>query len=309
MGRLVSQSKIIAALLVLLAWGMLALAQDGAVFRTDVRLVRMLVTVKNGAGELISGLDKRDFAITDDEVQQEITAFERETSKPLSVALLLDASWSAKKDFGLVLESARGFLGGLIQEGNSEDTASLYSFNADVSQHTNYTRRLARLEDSLKGLATEAGTSLYDAIYLSSRQLEERDGRHVMVLVTDGTDTTSKKKYPDAVAAAQRAEAVVYPIVIVPISNPVGRNVGGEHALETMAESTGGRVFYATVGKQLDTTFAQILRDLRTQYLISYAPRGVVSNDGHYHRVQVKLTQRPELRISTRSGYYGDSRR
>ena len=124
------------------------------------------------------------------------------------------------------------------------------------------------------------------------------------MVVTDGGDTTSSKKFSDARAAAQRADAVFYPIVIVPISNPAGRNIGGEHALETLAESTGGRTFYPTV-EQLDRTFADILRELRTQYLIAYYPRGPLAGDGKFHTVRLELPQRPDLHISTRSGYYG----
>ena len=154
-------------------------------------------------------------------------------------------------------------------------------------------------------MKADAGTSLYDAIYLSSSALRDRDGRHVIVVVTDGGDTTSAKKYPDALAAAQRADAVIYPIVVVPITNAAGRNIGGEHALETLAQSTGGRAFYPTRRRELDRTFADILRDLRTQYLIGYYPRGPPAGDGKFHRVRLELPQRPDLRISTRAGYYG----
>ena len=114
--------------------------------------------------------------------------------------------------------------------------------------------------------------------------------------------------YRDAVEAAQRADAVVYAIVVVPITNPAGRNTGGEHALEAMVDATGGRMFYPSVGAELDRAFADILRDLRTQYLIGYYPRGVAQGDRNFHTVRVGL-ERKELRVSTRTGYYGDSSR
>jgi Ca-activated chloride channel homolog len=202
-------------------------------------------------------------------------------------------------------------LGALIQEGNAADAAALYTFNHDVTLLTPFTRRLPRIEEALRSVKAEGGTALYDAVYLASQNLRNRDGRHVIVALTDGGDTTSSTKYAAAVNAAQRADAVVYPIVVVPITNPAGRNTGGEHALETLAESTGGRTFYPSVGVSLDRAFAEILRDLRTQYLVGYYPHGVAvanpTNGSRFHRVKVELPARPDLRLSTRTGYYSDA--
>ena len=290
-------------LLAALAFACILAAQDAS-FKVDVQLVRLLVTVKNPAGDLIGSLESRDFELFDSGVKQSITVFEHQTTQPLSVTLLIDTSGSMAKDLKLATGSLAKFLNTLVKEGNPEDAASLYSFNDEVTLLYTFTRRLTRLEDSLKPLKADAGTSLYDAIYLSTSALRDRDGRHVIVVVTDGGDTTSSKKFSDARAAAQRADAVFYPIVIVPISNPAGRNIGGEHALETLAESTGGRTFYPTV-EQLDRTFADILRELRTQYLIGYYPHGPTIGDGKFHTVRLQLPRRQDLRISTRTGYYG----
>jgi Ca-activated chloride channel family protein len=127
-----------------------------------------------------------------------------------------------------------------------------------------------------------------------------------MVVVTDGGDTTSAKKYRDALEASHLADAVMYPIVIVPIPNDAGRNTGGEHALETMASGTGGRTFSATLGAELDAAFTGILHDLRTQYLIGYYPRNLPPDTPRFHTVRVDPA-RKELRAVTRNGYYGDS--
>jgi Ca-activated chloride channel family protein len=273
-------------------------------FKVDVQLVRLLVTVTNTNGDLIGSLEARDFALFDKDVPQEISVFEHQTTQPLSVTLLIDTSGSTAKDLRYETVSLAKFLNALVRDGNPEDAASLYSFNDQVTLLNTFTRRLTRLEDSLKPLKGDAGTSLYDAIYLSSSALRDREGRHVIVVVTDGGDTTSMKKYADARDAAQKADAIFYPIVVVPITNPAGRNIGGEHALETLAESTGGRAFYPTIS-ELDRTFTDILRDLRTQYLIGFYPRGPAAGDGKFHRVRLELPKRRDLRISTRSGYYG----
>jgi len=125
------------------------------------------------------------------------------------------------------------------------------------------------------------------------------------VVVTDGGDTTSRLKYKEALEAAHRAEAVLYPILVVPITNDAGRNTGGEHALETLASGTGGRVFQPSIGAQLDKAFADIIRDLRTQYLIGYYPHNLPADAPAFHLVRVE-TARQDLRAQTRTGYYGD---
>jgi len=292
-----------ALLLPALAFACILAAQEAS-FKLDVQLVRLLVTVKNPAGDLVGSLESRDFELFDGGVKQNISVFEHQTNQPLSVTLLIDTSGSMDKDLKVATGSLAKFLNALVKEGNPDDAASLYSFNDQVTLLNSFTRRLTRLEDSLRPLKGDSGTSLYDAIYLSTGAMRSRDGRHVLVVVTDGGDTTSSKKYSDARAAAQRADAVFYPIVIVPIANPAGRNIGGEHALETLAESTGGRTFYPTV-EQIDRAFADILRELRTQYLIGYYPRGPTAGDGKFHTVRLELPRRPDLRISTRTGYYG----
>ena len=292
-----------AALLTTLAFACVLAAQEPS-FKVDVQLVRLLVTVKNPAGDLVGTLESRDFELFDSGVKQNITVFEHQTTQPLSVTLLIDTSGSMAKDLKLATVSLAKFLNALVKEGNPDDAASLYSFNDEVTLLNSFTRRLTRLEDSLKPLKADAGTSLYDAIYLSTSALRSRDGRHVIVVVTDGGDTTSTKKYSDALSSILRAEAVLYPIVIVPITNPAGRNIGGEHALETLAGSSGGLAFYPTV-EQLDRTFSDILRELRTQYLIGYYPHGPTAGDGKFHRIRLELPQRSDLRISTRTGYYG----
>lgn len=280
------------------------LAAQEPSFKVDVQLVRLLVTVKNPDGDLIGSLESRDFELFDSGVKQDISVFEHQTNQPLSVTLLIDTSGSMDKDLKVATGSLAKFLNALVKEGNPDDAASLYSFNDQVTLLNSFTRRLTRLEDSLKPLKADAGTSLYDAIYLSTSALRSRDGRHVLVVVTDGGDTTSTKKYSDALSSILRAEAVLYPIVIVPISNPAGRNTGGEHALEALAHDSGGLAFFPTV-EQLDRTFSDILRELRTQYLIGYYPHGPTAGDGKFHRIRLELPQRSDLRISTRTGYYG----
>jgi len=282
-----------------------ALAQDTTI-RVNVRLVRMLVTVKDANGALIGSLNKSDFTVFDNGVQQEVAVFERQTEQPLSVALMLDTSASVNIELRYELDSAAKFLKALISEGNPEDTAALYSFDWQTTLMKGFTRRFALLEQALRQVRASGGTSLYDAIYLVSRQLEDRDGRHVMVIVTDGGDTTSSKDFHEALESIQRADAIMYPIVVIPIKNSAGRNIGGENALTTLAAGTGGRVFRPSSAPELDTAFADILRELRTQYLIGFYPKDVPPTKDRFHLLKVNVPNN-KLRVITRSGYYGDA--
>ena len=282
----------------------LAAAAQEVVFKTDVNLVRLLVTVKNPAGELVGGLEQDSFSITDNGAPQTISLFERRTAQPLSVALTLDISGSTASSMKYQSDSLLRFAKALFADGNPEDAASLITFNWEVVRRSDFTRRLNRLEGALKGFKSEAGTSLYDAILLSADELKRREGRRVLVLITDGGDTTSSTDFHKALQAAHQADAVIYSILVMPITNDAGRNVGGENALTQFATGTGGRVFMPTVGPELDKAFATILRDLRTQYLIGYYPKAVPLSKNRFHTVKVTLRD-PQLTAQTRSGYYG----
>jgi Ca-activated chloride channel family protein len=274
--------------------------------RVDVNLVRVVATVKNPAGQLVGTLSKEDFTVFDNGVTQQIAIFERHTEQPLSVSLMIDTSGSTAKDLKYEVDSVAKFLHALFAEGNPKDAAALYSFNYQVVKHNHFTRHAQSIEHSLHTLRGEAGTSLYDAIYLTAKDLGDRDGRHVMVIVTDGGDTTSSLDFHAALEAAQRADAVIYPILVVPIANDAGRNVGGENALTTLAAGTGGRVFVPTIGAELDRAFMDLMTDLRTQYLLAYYPKDVPLSKNRFHRLEVRAGN-PQLRVLARNGYYGEA--
>ena len=280
------------------------------VIKVNVRLVRMLVTVKDAAGQLIGSLNKSDFTVYDNGVKQDIAVFDRQTEQPLSVAMLVDTSASTGIEKSYEVDSVSRFLHALLTEGNPNDTVSLYTFDWQVWQRSGYTRRFAQVDAILKQLKSSGGTSMYDAIYLASRDLEYRNGRHVMVLVTDGGDTTSSKDFHQALESAQLADTILYPVLVVPITNDAGRNVGGENALATLAAGTGGHVFTPNLGPQLDRAFDDILRELRTQYLVGFYPKDVPPTTERFHTLKVTVAapiSNRGLRVSTRSGYYGEA--
>lgn len=284
----------------------LAFAQDSGVIRVDVRLVRILATVKDRAGALVGTLNKSDFSIADNGAPQEVAVFERQTDQPLSVGLLIDTSGSTKKDLPYETDSVLRFLRALFKEGNPSDSAALYSFNWEVVKQTAFMRNLPDFDRALRQLRGEAGTSLYDAILLASRDMERRPGRKVLVIVTDGGDTVSKTDFQKAAEAAQLADAVIYPILVMPIINDAGRNVGGENALATFATRSGGKVFSPAPGRELDAAFDTILKDLRTQYLLGFYPKDVPLTADRFHSLTVGVSD-PSMRVSARSGYYGEA--
>ena len=276
-------------------------------FRVDVSLVRVLATVKDSAGRLVGTLEKGDFKIFDNGAPQQVAVFERRTEQPLVVSLLIDNSGSTAKELKYELESVNRFLRALFAEGNSKDALALYTFNYEVRKLTHFTRNAATLERALRGLKSEAGTSLYDAIWLAARELDNRDGRKVIVVVTDGGDTTSTEDFHSALKAAQLADAVIYSILVVPITNDAGRNIGGEHALDTLGQRTGGRVFAPSLGAGVDKAFTDILKELRTQYLLGYYPKNVPLTSDPFHKLEIKAPD--DLQVSARNGYYGESER
>ena len=283
-----------------------AAAQPSPVIRVDVNLVRVVATVKNSAGELVKALSKDDFEISDNGVKQEIAVFERQTEQPLSVVLMVDTSGSTGKDIKFETDSATRFLRALLSEGNTRDSAAIYSFNFDITLQQDFTRNLRALESAFKQFHSEGATALYDAIRYGALALEPREGRKVIVVVTDGANTMPNSiDYRQALEAAQMADAVIYPVVVIPITNDAGRSLGGEHVLSLMAQGTGGKTFAAALGEELDQAFADIISELRTQYMLAYYPRGVPPTTKRFHNLAVNV-KRPELQVSARNGYYGE---
>jgi Ca-activated chloride channel family protein len=126
----------------------------------------------------------------------------------------------------------------------------------------------------------------------------------VLVLITDGGDTTSSTSYATALRAVQQSEAIVYSIIVVPIERDSGRNTGGEHALIQLARDTGGKYYYAQSASGLDEAFKQISKELRTQYLLGYYPSRTVA-DSDFRRIGITV-KRPDqpLEVHHRTGYY-----
>jgi Ca-activated chloride channel family protein len=271
--------------------------------KVDVKLVNVYVTVTDAHGAPVAGLKKENFTLQEDGRDQTISVFDKESALPLSIALAIDTSLSTRHDLPLEQSSAKRFARMILRP---VDSLSVFGFNETVLQSTSYTSDLKRIDDGIDHIRLGAATALYDAVYLASRSLDRRPGRKVLVLITDGGDTVSKMDYKQALRAAEEAESIVYSIIVVPIENSAGREIGGEHALIQLSEDTGGKYYYATSMSQLDEAFHQISDELRTQYLLAYYASQRTSNS-QFRRIQVSVSgpsASASYRARHRAGYY-----
>jgi Ca-activated chloride channel homolog len=272
--------------------------------RVDVNLVNVFVTVTDEHGAPIGGLTKENFILKEDDREQRIAVFDKESAQPISIALAIDTSLSTRHDLPLEQASAKRFAHAILRP---IDAMSVYSFSEVVREATQgYTADLRRIEQGIDHVRLGASTAVYDAVYVASRALDQRKGRKVLVLITDGEDVDSKVEYKEALRAAQEAEALIYSIIIVPIEASAGREIGGEHALIQLSDDTGGKYYYATSTAQLDEAFRKISDELRTQYLLAYYPSQRTSFS-EFRRIDVKVAGVPDAatyRVRHRAGYY-----
>jgi Ca-activated chloride channel family protein len=239
--------------------------------RVNVNLVTVLVSVLDDKNRPAPDLPKEAFQLFEEGVAQQINKFEPETSQPLDLAIMIDASLSAHKEISFEQEAAAHFIRQVLRPG---DRLSVFSFDENVTQLATFSDNVPDLQAAVRKMPAGAGTSIYDAVVLGSRALARRgeDRRRVIIMVTDGGETTSRADFDAARKEAVLSNALLYTIVIRPVKNESGRNTAGEHALETMTDTTGGAMFYPDTPQELAAIFDRIDRELRTQYRLVYYP-------------------------------------
>lgn len=295
-----------------------------ATFKIEVNLVNLFFTVKDSKGNLIPHLTKNDCSVTEDKVPQTLKTFTAETDLPLTLGILLDTSGSQQRVLQLEKDAGSQFLERVLKH---QDQAFLIGVdvNVDLLQDlTNSPRELARALNKAQinagvGLGpgpvptnNPRGTLLYDAVDLASRdKLSQETGRKALILLTDGEDQGSRTKLEDAIAAAQRVNAVVYVILIADVESYLDAGVGyyGYSPMKKMAEETGGRVInVGNNGRKLEAAFQQIEDELRTQYIATYTPTNA-KLDGTFRRIAVecKGDNGENLKVQARKGYFAPS--
>ena len=279
-------------------------AQEDKPLRLDVKLVSLFVNVTDKSGAIIGNLTQEDFKVFEDGRPQKIAVFERQSEMPLALTLAIDTSSSTYKDRGLEQEAAKKFVRALMR---TQDRMSVIQFNTYVEELAGFTNNVGQIDHGLDHMRGAGGTALYNTIYLGSKELGKRDGRKVLVLVSDGGDTVNEYTYNDALEQALRNEVMIYSIIDVPIEASAGRDIGGEHAMITLSEQTGGKHFYAYEGG-LDKAFERVSDDLRTQYMIGYYPHNQAPGRD-FHRVDITIPRAaPDaFNIRHKTGYYSET--
>jgi len=303
---------------------------DVDVVRVNTDVTNLPFTVLDKQRRFITTLNVDDIRVLEDGVPQQLFTFQRETDRPLAIAFLIDVSISQQYTLSDEKAAARGFIESAIH--SNKDQVAVVPFTGQAFLEQALTRdvlsvyRVLQQIDvaipayqgaghPLSGIPTGPGlpatpeegtTAIWDAIALTSRQVlakTQDQRRRAIILLTDGLDTASRLKRSEAVNEVLAAEAVVYAIGIGD-SKGEGVNKG---AVREIAERTGGRAFFPKKTDDLQSAFAEIERELRTQYLIAYSSSNK-KRDGAYRKITVEIAnpalKTEKLEIRHRPGYF-----
>ena len=281
------------------------------VFRSSANLVPLSVTVTDANKHFVLGLTAADFTVFEDGVQQRVQFFES-TEIPLDLILLLDASSSMSGRMPIVHEAAVGFLR-TLRDG---DRGAVVAFADGVDIRQALTGDRQALEDAVHGTVAKGATAFHNALYISLKQFGRRarqDGavrRQAIAVLTDGEDTSSLVTFDDVLSMAQQSGVGIYPIALqsryaagrLASAGQRRHYSGSEYSLRRLAQETGTQAFFPLEATELKSVYAAIAQELSSQYSLAYAPTNG-RTDGRYRRIVVRVADRPELRLRTRTGY------
>lgn len=273
------------------------------VITVDVDLVNVLFTVSADDDRLIIDLNESDFRVFEDGIEQEISIFEAETELPLTISLIIDVSGSIRDKLRFEQEAAIEFFYTTIEEGR--DQGMLVTFDSGVDLLQGFTDNPEALSEAVSRIRAGGGTALYNGIYLSVNEIikQTREGRRVVIVISDGDDNASRVSLTETLELAQRNDVAIYTISTNSTANfasPEQRR--GDRTLETFAEETGGRAFFPFKLEELAVNFAEISQELRSQYTLGYVPTNL-ARDGSYRQIQVE-TLDDDFEVKHREGYY-----
>ena len=285
-------------------------SQDIEKLVVDTNLTTVLMTATDRNGQFITTLKPEDLSVSEDGVKQKITLFERETERPLLLALVFDTSGSQASTLSEQKRVAHAFLESLFHA--DKDKIAIVSFAGEAILQQSFTREISKVNEVIervkinqfKSPAISSGTATYDSLFLTIRRIfgaTQSDARRALIVLTDGIDTTSRLRPEDAVNGAVYANTIVYGIGIGEEFNV------NENAIEMVTTGTGGRAFFPRNNKDLRVAFDSIAQELRSQYLIGYQPTNNV-RDGKRRTVRIELNdsspKAEKLRLAYRGHYY-----
>jgi Ca-activated chloride channel homolog len=278
-------------------------------YRADATLVLIPVSVTDASNRYVLGLEKNNFRLFEDGVEQTIEHFSSEDT-PLSVGLIVDTSGSMGGKLDTSRQAAKEFLKTL----NSSDEAFLVEFSDAAHLEAHFTQDTGEIERRLNS-ATSAGlTALLDAVHIGLEEMKHaRNPRKALLIISDGGDNNSRYRPAEIENLVREADVQIYAMGIFEPFLDFGltaAEIGGPRLLSEIAEQTGGRALAATDASNLAAVADRIGLELRNQYVIAYSPADP-SHDGKYRHVEVKLRapeSLPALKARWRLGYYAPAR-
>src|SRR5262245_4680989 len=289
--------------------------KDGEeLIRINSDLINVVVTVGGRPANASLDLKPEDFEILEDGSPQEIANFSRNADQPLKMVMLFDTSYSVAQRLNFERRAAARFFERVIRP---QDRAAVFSVSTEVVVLQEFTNKIPLLVDATRQLRAQGATSLYDAIYLASDYLKPAEGRRVIVIVSDGGDTTSGKGLLESLAQAQKSDSVIFAIFTGnPWPSENLRDLAAERALESLTKETGGELFKPRLPdgrrpgeetdevslKELDRTFADLAEQLRTQYVLGFFSTNE-KRDGSFRKLDVRIKKNNYI-ARARTGYY-----
>ncbi len=273
--------------------------QPQATIRTEVALVNVIFSAVDRHDHMVRGLKADDFMVFEDKHPQKIEFFSDLSSGsdvPLTIALLIDTSGSVKNKLQYEKSTAAEFFKDVLRRNN--DLATIIQFDSDVNLVQDFTEDTDRLVAALDTLEAGNSTALYDAIYLAvDEKLATETGRKVILVITDGDDTSSKLRKEQAIEAAQKRDVLIYGIGV---RGEYGANFG---VLKKFAEETGGSFFspHARID-EIRAAFRAIGEELQGQYSLAYRSTNT-NRDGSFRNIEIRC-KTSGVRIKARKGYY-----
>jgi Ca-activated chloride channel family protein len=285
--------------------------------RINSDLVNVVVTIAGKPSNASLDLKLEDFEILEDGAPQEIANFARESDQPLKMVMLFDSSLSVRHTLNFERLAAARFFERVIRP---QDRAAVFSVSTDVEVLQEFTNKVPLLVVATRQLRAQGATSLYDGIYLAADYLKKAQGRRVIVIVSDGGDTTSNKSLLEALAQAQESDAVIFAVFTGnPWPSENLRDLAAERALETLTGETGGEALKPRLplGKnglrngedtddlsliELDQAFGALAEQLRTQYVLGFFSTNE-KRDGSFRKLIVRI-KKPGYIARARTGYY-----
>ena len=281
---------------------------DQPAFRTGIDLVSLNVTVTDGDNRYVTDIEQASFQLYEDGALQDITFFTR-TQLPIALALLMDTSASMAEKMSTAQQAAIGFAERL----RDEDQASVIDFDSRVDILQGFTHSIAELKAAIRRTSAGGSTSLYNAIYISLKELGKVGAttvdeirRQAIVMLSDGEDTSSLVKFDEVLELAKRSDTVIYSIGLR--SRDIRTRRGFREAdfvLRQLAQETGGRAFFPEQAEDLPAIYQRISDELSSQYTLGYISKNPLQ-DGRWRRIVVRV-DRPNVAARTKQGYYAPS--